>query len=131
MTAAATAKFNGKAECFPSASQPLEGHVVLQAKHVAVFDKSCSDKDFERLLKKEHTKVKRLVRKGLCDHYVVFTNRRYTGGADEKLIASLMALGVTSAYIIGIERLNTALDEMHHKEDAIHYDAYCFGPPAH
>jgi len=105
-------KFNGKAECFPSTTQPLEGHVVLQAKHVAVFDKSCSDKDFERLLKKEHAKIKRLAKKGLCDHYIVFTNRRYTGGADEKLIAGLMALGVKSAHIIGIERLNTALDDM-------------------
>ncbi|BAC52478.1 bll7213 [Bradyrhizobium diazoefficiens USDA 110] len=105
-------KFNGKAECFPSTTQPLEGDVVLQAKHVAVFDKSCSDKDFERLLKKEHAKIKRLGKKGLCDHYMVFTNRRYTGGADEKLIAGLMALGVKSAHIIGIERLNTALDDM-------------------
>lgn len=105
-------KFNGKAECFPSTTQPLEGDVVLQAKHVAVFDKSCSDKEFERLLKKEHAKIKRLGKKGLCDHYMVFTNRRYTGGADEKLIAGLMALGVKSAHIIGIERLNTALDDM-------------------
>lgn len=110
-------KFNGKAECFPSSSQPLEGQVVLQAKHVAVFDKSCSDKDFERLLKKEHAKIKRLAKKGLCDHYLVFTNRRYTGGADEKLIASLMTLGLKSAHIIGVERLNTALEEMQHIRD--------------
>lgn len=110
-------KFNGKAECFPSAAQPLEGHFVLQAKHVAVFDKSCSDKDFSRLLKKEYAKVKRLVKLGLCDHYMVFTNRRYTGGADEKLIASLVTLGVESAHIIGIERINTALDDMQQIRD--------------
>jgi hypothetical protein len=107
-------KFSGKAQCFPSTAMPLEGHIVLQAKHVAVFDKSCSDKDFERLLKKEHPKIKKLVKNGMCDHYLVFTNRRYTGGADEKLIAGLLAFGLKSAHIIGIERLNTALDEMPH-----------------
>ena len=69
-------KFQGKAECFPSTASPIDGHVVIQAKHVATFDKSCSDKDFERLLKKEHPKIGRLIKKGLCDHYIAFTNQR-------------------------------------------------------
>src|SRR4051794_5756836 len=55
-------KFQGKAECFPSTASPIEGHVVIQAKHVATFDKSCSGKDFERLLKKEHPKIGRLIK---------------------------------------------------------------------
>lgn len=105
-------KFHGKAQCFPSTNSPLEGHVVIQAKHVATFDRSCSDKDFTRLLKKETEKIEDLIKKGLCDHYIVFTNRRYTGGTDEKLIAELMALGLKSAHIIGIERLHLALDSM-------------------
>lgn len=104
--------FHGKAQCFPSAASPLDGHVVLQSKHVATFDKSCSDNDFKRLLKKEHLKIKRLIKKDRCEHYMCFTNRRYTGGADEQLIAELMALGLKSAHIIGIEKLHLTLDQM-------------------
>jgi hypothetical protein len=105
------AKFHGKAICFSSTTAPLEGHCVLQAKHVAAPNKSCSDRDFSRLLKNEHPKVKAFVNEKICDHYLVFTNRKLTGGADKELIAVLMKLGVVSAHIIGLERLNLALDE--------------------
>jgi hypothetical protein len=50
-------KFVGRAACFPSDSEPLDGHCVLQAKHVAAPDRSCSDRDFDRLLKDEHPKI--------------------------------------------------------------------------
>lgn len=83
-------KFHGTAICFPSTSAPLTGHVVLQAKHVNASDRSCSDRDFGVLLKGEYAKIKRLIAEGLCDHYIVFTNRKYTAGADEKLIKDLL-----------------------------------------
>jgi hypothetical protein len=76
-------KFQGTANCFPSENKPISGHCVLQAKHVAAPDKSYSDPDFARLLKKEHPKIKRLIKKGLCDHYIAFTNRKLTGGRRE------------------------------------------------
>ncbi|SHH59096.1 ABC-three component system protein [Bradyrhizobium erythrophlei] len=104
-------KFHGTASKFPSAAAPLVGHCVLQAKHVNEPNKSCSERDFERLLKKEHAKVKRLIKLGICDHYIVFTNRKLTAGADQKLIAALVALGLKSGHIIGNERLHLALDE--------------------
>jgi len=104
-------KFYGTANSFPSAAQPLSGYCVLQAKHVAAPNKSCSEKEFESLLKKEYPKIKRLIKEGLCDHYIVFTNRKYTGGADEKLIKELLSLGLKSAHIIGVERLHLALDD--------------------
>ncbi|MGO7919430.1 hypothetical protein ACC755_09715 [Rhizobium ruizarguesonis] len=63
-------KFHGTALCFPGAAAPFTGHFVSQAKHVAVADRSCSDRDFELLLKKEHAKIKRLIGLGICDHYV-------------------------------------------------------------
>jgi hypothetical protein len=106
-------KFHGTASRFPSAVAPLTGDCVLQAKHVNEPNKSCSDRDFERLLKKEHAKVKKLVKQGICDHYLVFTNRKLTGGADQKLIAALLELGLKSAHIVGNERLHLALDEFH------------------
>jgi hypothetical protein len=104
-------KFHGTAAHFPSERNPINGHCVLQAKHVAAANKSCSDRDFERLLKGEHIRIKKLVADGICDHYIVFTNRKLTGGADNKLIRTLTALGVKTAHIIGIERLHLALDD--------------------
>jgi ABC-3C protein len=104
-------RFHGKANCFPSVQQPIEGHCVLQAKHAAAPNKSCSDRDFGRLLKSEHPKIKKLVKAAICDHYIVFTNRKLTGGADQTLIQALMKLKVTTAHIVGTERLHLALDE--------------------
>lgn len=104
-------KFFGTANSFPSTAAPLCGHCVLQAKHISAPNKSCSDSDFATLLGKEHAKIKRLNGEAICDHYLVFTNRKYSGGADEKYMKDLLALGVTSAHIIGVERLHLALDD--------------------
>jgi hypothetical protein len=104
-------KFFGKAQCFPSASQPIEGHCVLQAKHVATPNKSCSDRDFGQLIKAEYIKIKALVNDQICDHYLIFTNRKLSGGADQKLIDGLKKLGLETAYIIGVERLHLALED--------------------
>jgi hypothetical protein len=104
-------KFHGTAANFPSTAAPIAGHCVLQAKHVAAPNRSCSDRDFVRLLKKEHPKVKVLIRGGICDHYLVFTNRKLTGGADQKLTASLLTLKLKTAHIVGTERLHLALDD--------------------
>lgn len=107
-------KFHGTAQSFPSTTSPLNGHFVLQAKHVSAPDRSCSDRDFASLLKKEHPRIKRLVSEGICDHYLVFTNRKLTGGADEKLIKALKAQGPSTAHVVGTERLHLALDEHEH-----------------
>lgn len=103
-------KFYGKANTFPSVTAPLDGHTVAQAKHTAVDNRSCSDKDFEGLLKGEHPKIVRLISKQICDHYVVLTNRKLSGGADEILIPQLKGLGLQTAHIVGTERLKVALD---------------------
>ena len=105
-------KFHGTARTFPSDASPLEGHTVAQAKHTTTADRSCSDKDFAKLLKGEHPKIVDLVGSGICDHYIVFTNRRLTGGADKTHIADLKMLGLSSAHIVATERLKHALDGM-------------------
>lgn len=105
-------KFNGTANAFPSKSSPLIGHTVMQAKHTAIDNRSCVDSEFKGLLKREHSKIARLIAKSICDHYVVFTNRKYSGGADESAIPELIGLGLTSAFIVGTERLKNALDGM-------------------
>ncbi len=85
---------------------------MAQAKHTAVDNRSCSDKEFERLLKSEHPKLVRLISEEICDHYVVLTNRKLSGGADEALIPKLKDLGLQTAHIVGTERLKVALDGM-------------------
>lgn len=91
----------------------------MQAKHTEIADRSCSDDEFARLLRKEQPKITRLIGEGICDHYIVFTNRKLSGGADEKLIAELKALGLSSAHIIGTQRLKTALDSMRNLRDSL------------
>jgi hypothetical protein len=113
------AKFHGTATCFPSVNDPHSGHFVVQAKHANERDRSCSDRDFLRLLKGEHPKIKRLAADGLCDHYLFFTNRRLTGGADQKLTNELVALGPKTAHIIGVERCHLALDDYHEIRDML------------
>jgi hypothetical protein len=104
-------RFNGTALAFPSTRDPISGHCVFQAKHVDAPNKSCSDRDFVRLLNGEHEKIKVLIREQVCDHYVAFTNRKLTGGADLKLVKTLKRLGLKTAHIVGVERLHMSLDE--------------------
>lgn len=104
-------KFFGTAQSFPSTTAPATGHFVIQAKHVSLPNKSCSDGDFERLLADEYPKLERLSAAGICDHYIVFTNRRLTGGAEEKLVAEMLKHGPATAHLIGVERLNMELEK--------------------
>lgn len=103
-------KFHGTAERFPSTTSPLVGHVVLQAKHINAPDRSCSDRDFLKLMKDEHPKLKARVKDGICDHYMVFTNRKYTAGTDIKLITGLEACGVKSGHVLGVEYMHSLLE---------------------
>ena len=105
------ARFNGTANRFPSETEPWRGSMVLQAKHTTSPHRSCSDADFGRLVKAEHGKIERLASDGLCDYYLLFTNRRLTGGADEKLIANIKTLGVKDAQIAANELLHLEISD--------------------
>lgn len=104
------AKFQGTAERFPSVSSPVSGQCVIQAKHINAPNQSCSDRDFHKIIKNEIPKIKALVEAGLCDHYIVVTNRKYTAGTDAKLISELKKCGVTSAHVLGIEYIHSLLE---------------------
>jgi hypothetical protein len=112
-------RFNGTANSFPSEAKPIEGRCVLQAKHTSSPNKSCSDTEFAKLVENEHKKVSALVADGVCDHYLIFTNRKLTGGADKTLIADLMKLNVKSAHVIGLEKLSLALDQYQDIRDSL------------
>jgi hypothetical protein len=75
-------KFEGTAKAFPSSAEPANGKFIIQAKHTS-FPGSCSDSEFLTLVKKEIPKIKRQFDEGRLTHYILFTNRRKTGGAED------------------------------------------------
>lgn len=80
------AKFNGKANLFPSESKPWEGKIVIQAKHTNKINASCSDSGFQRRLQNEVLPaIERLKATDKIEYYLLFTNSKLTGKQDEKI----------------------------------------------
>lgn len=106
------AKFTGRANKFPSETKPWEGKFVIQAKHTIKPFASCSDTDFQRILRDEVIdKLIQLKENKKVDYYLLFTNRRLPGTQDlriEDLIAE--NVGVENV-IIGDERIQKWLND--------------------
>ena len=104
------AKFNGTANCFPSDVAPISGNVVIQAKHTSNPVASCSDNEFTRIVDLETPRIQQLIDKEICEHYLLFTNRKVTGNADEKILKALEELDLQSVHLIGKEKLHSELN---------------------
>lgn len=79
-------RFHGKANCFPSEAEPWNGQIVIQAKHTTKENASCSDNDFQKIVKKDVLPaIERLKGVKKVDFYMLFTNRKLTGKQDEKI----------------------------------------------
>lgn len=105
------AYFEGSAVSFPSKAAPASGKFVIQAKHVQSPVASCSDSAFKKtLLDKEFPRVKRLFDENRLTHYILFTNRKKTGGADEHFTDRIQAeVGVQHAWLRGLEDIEREL----------------------
>lgn len=79
-------RFTGTANCFPSENDPWKGNIIIQAKHTEKIQASCSDSDFNKIVGDEIDKIKNLKSKGEIDYYLLFTNRKLTGGADSLIV---------------------------------------------
>ena len=79
-------RFTGTANCFPSENDPWKGKIIVQAKHTEKIQASCSDSDFNKTVGEEIEKIKDLKSKDEIDYYLLFTNRKLTGGADSKIV---------------------------------------------
>lgn len=100
------AMFRGTANCFPSEKAPLTGHVVIQAKHTSDPTKSCSDNDFDSnatsIVNKEIPVIKKQVKDEGVTHYILFTNRKKTGGAESTIPSRIKTdTGVSECWLIG------------------------------
>jgi hypothetical protein len=100
------AKFNGKANLFPSESKPWEGKIVIQAKHTNKINASCSDSDFQRRLKNEVVPaIERLKAIDKIEYYLLFTNSKLTGKQDEKIEELIEANTKITNVIIADEKI--------------------------
>lgn len=105
------AKFEGTATSFPSTAAPASGKFIVQAKHTASPVASCSDYEFETtLVDKEIPKIKRQFDEGRLTHYLIFTNRRKTGGAEDRIPERIKAAtGVEHVWLRGREDIEREL----------------------
>lgn len=105
------AKFSGTASAFPNAQYPETGKFIVQAKHTSNPVASCSDYEFETtLLNKEIPKIKKQFDEGRLTHYILFTNRRKTGGAEDRIPARITAeTGVENVWLRGLKDIEDEL----------------------
>lgn len=99
-------KFEGVAQNYPSSTSPWSGKFIIQAKHTANTNASCSDNEFEKLLDQEIEKIKKIRLANGVDNYLLFTNRKYTGITGEALAKKIReATGIRNSCIIGYETI--------------------------
>lgn len=100
-------RFTGTAQNFPDNINPWSGKFIIQAKWSGDPYASCSDFDFEKIVKDEIIKIKKLKESGDIDCYMLFTNRKYTGIKGEELLKKIVTeTGVEKSVIIGKETIN-------------------------
>ena len=109
--------FSGTAQSYPSVVGPWKGDFIIQAKHTTDPNASCSDNDFfnnkSSVLNHE---IERLIERRDKNHqafdcYLVFTNRKLSGGTHTSIVNHLRTkLSIKKADIIGEEELTRYVD---------------------
>lgn len=105
------AKFTGKADNFPSKSEPWDGRFIIQAKHTTKPVASCSDSKFKTILKDELPKLRELKKQSKIDFYLVFTNRKLSGLQDPKIENLIDEETGVENCVLGEERIQLWLQE--------------------
>jgi hypothetical protein len=118
------AKFEGTATAFPSTASPASGKFIVQAKHTSSPVASCSHSDFKTAqIEKEIPKIKRMFDEGFLTHYLIFTNRRKTGGTEDQIPERIKAAtGVLHVWLRGIEDIERELLRHPHIAKAVGLD---------
>lgn len=124
--------FTGKAEHYPSKVEPWTGVFNLQAKHTKVQNASCSDNDFSvnqsSVLSKEILRLKEVMKITPFDNYIIFTNRKLTGGTHPIIVKMLQdGLEIKNAEIVGREDIDSYLTDYPHIADQ--FGLYKFQAP--
>lgn len=124
--------FTGTAEYYPSKTTPWTGTFNLQAKFTKVQNASCSDNEFSvnqtSVLQKEIVRLKEVMKTTAFDNYIIFTNRKLSGGTHPTIVKMLQnGLGIQNAEIIGREDLDSYLTDYPHIADQ--FGLYKFQAP--
>lgn len=111
-------RFEGTALKFPSSAAPHNGKFIVQAKHTLNPVAKFSDPDFSgtgksSTLSKEIPRLKRLVKAGEAEHYLLFSNRRLAANAEAKIRGRILQkTGVGTVELFGIERIDLLLRDL-------------------
>jgi hypothetical protein len=110
------AKFEGVTNGFPSDFSPWKGITIVQAKHTNKVEGSFSDGDFfsnkSSTLNEEMPRIAKLVETHQLDHYVIFANRKLTGGVEQKIkdrISTNCHLATADIQVYGVEKIDSIL----------------------
>ncbi len=100
------AEFNGTANNFPSKSNPWNGKIIIQAKHTKRNNASCSESDFQSILKTSVIPaIRNLKNKKEIDYYLLFTNRKLSGVQYPKIESIFDAKTGIENRLIGLEQI--------------------------
>jgi hypothetical protein len=108
------AKFVGTAQLHPSTASPWVGTTIIQAKHTNGYNRQFGETDFfsteaeSCVLNEEIPRIKKLRDSGELDHYMLFANRRLSGGAESDIrgrISKECGIPIGSIYLCGVEQL--------------------------
>jgi len=102
--------FTGTAEHFPSSVSQWTGTFNIQAKHTKIYNASCSDNDFSTnqtsVLTKEIARLNEVKISKPFSNYIIFTNRKLTGGTHPTIVKMLQdGIGIINTEIIGASKL--------------------------
>jgi len=114
--------FTGTAEHFPSSVAPWSGTFCIQAKHTKVYNSSCSDNDFSvnqtSVLAKEITRLNEVKISTPFDNYIIFTNRKLSGGTHPVIVKMLQTgISIHNVEITGREDIDSYLQQFPHIAD--------------
>jgi len=120
-------RFTGTANNYPSKQSPWSGKFIIQAKHTSNPIASCSDKDFygnkSSVVLTEIKRVKKLRDNGEVDNYLIFTNRKLSGDADQKIRSCIQReADVDNVALIGIETLQRMIANYKEVRRIFHLD---------
>lgn len=109
------AKFNGTAANYPNKEHPWSGQIVIQAKHTLNPIADCSNRKFRSDFKRDEIpRIIKLRQKNIIDYYLLFTNRKVSGGADEwftDLINTETGINKKFFSLLGLDYVNTRIYE--------------------
>lgn len=124
--------FTGTAEYFPSKKDPWKGTFNIQAKHTKTYDASCSDNEFSvnrsSVLIKEIERLNEIQKSTSFNNYIIFTNRKLSGGAHPIIVKLLQdGLKIQTTEIIGREQIDAYLTD--YPDIADQFGLYMFIAP--